>query len=195
MCARPRSRCLDVASGRSIAACLLAAFASACGGQLLSPQTDGGGTVVQSSGDGAASTPATPASPAMPSTMPVSPAPTSSAPGPATTGTPASNCGLSVVDYDPAGTPDCWPCARDACAADVTSCAADCACNGAVSQSLSCVASAGGMFDLTCFQPYMSLLQSDSVFAQLVTCLLQVANQCCVSNSTGGITLRDASAD
>jgi hypothetical protein len=192
MCARPRSRCLDVASRRrSIAAYLLAAFASACGGQLVSPPSDGGGAVVQGSGDGAISTPATSTSPA----MPVSPAPTSSEPGPATSGTTASTCGPSVVAYDPAGTPDCWPCARDACPAEVRACAADCACNGAVSQSLSCVASADGMLVISCFQPYISLAQSDPAFMQLLSCLLQVENQCCMPNGDGGLTLRDASAD
>jgi hypothetical protein len=68
-------------------------------------------------------------------------------------------------------------------------------CNGAVSQSLSCVASADGMFVISCFEPYMSLLQNDPVFAQLVSCLLQVESQCCMLNGNGSLTLLDASAD
>jgi hypothetical protein len=191
MCARPRSRCLEVAVGlRSTAGYLLVAVASACGGQLLSPDGDGGSAGGRAS-DGGTSTPTMSASPA----MPISPLPTSSASGPAPGGTPASPCGPSVVDHDPVGTPDCWPCARDACAAEVSACAGDCACNGAVSQSLSCVASADGTFVLSCFQPYMSLLQSNAAFTQLLTCLFQVEPQCCMSNGNGGLTLRDASTD
>jgi hypothetical protein len=51
------------------------------------------------------------------------------------------------------------------------------------------------MFDISCFQPYMSLVQSDPIFSQLLYCLLQVESQCCMPNGNGGLTLRDASAD
>jgi hypothetical protein len=48
---------------------------------------------------------------------------------------------------------------------------------------------------ISCFQPYVSLVQGDPVFSQFLTCLVQVENQCCMYNGDGGLELRDASAD
>lgn len=106
-------------------------------------------------------------------------------------GSPGSPCGTSIVDYMPAGTPPCWPCTRDACAALAAACSTDCTCNGAVSQSLLCVASGGGTIDPSCFLPYQGLIQTDPAFGGFFSCLVQAESQCCVN----GLMLRDASAD
>jgi hypothetical protein len=63
-------------------------------------------------------------------------------------------------------------------------------CNSAVSQSLSCVANNGGGIDIACFQPYVPLTQNDSTFTQFVSCLVNVAQQCCMVDD-GGLDLRD----
>jgi hypothetical protein len=68
-------------------------------------------------------------------------------------------------------------------------------CNGAVSQSLSCVAAAGGTLTPDCFLPYMSLTQSDPAFGAFLGCLLSAESQCCTTNGQGGLALRDASVD
>jgi hypothetical protein len=91
----------------------------------------------------------------------------------------------------PPGTPPCWPCTRDLCAAQAAACSTDCTCNDAVSQSLLCVATGGGTIDPSCFLPYQPLIQTDPTFGGFFACLVMAEGQCCVN----GLMLRDASAD
>ena len=106
-------------------------------------------------------------------------------------GSPGPVCGTSILDYMPPGTPPCWPCTRDICAAQAAACSTDCTCNGAVSQSLLCVATGGGTINPQCFLPYQTLIQTDPSFGVFFSCLVMAEGQCCVN----GLMLRDASAD
>jgi hypothetical protein len=148
-----------------VAAFFLAGAMTACTSQVSPPHEDEGGAGPQNQGD----------------------AGTMQEPGD------GAECGPSIVTYVPAGTPDCWPCSRDACGAEAQACAADCTCNMAVGQSLACVAMNDGKLLASCFNPFMPLVNSNAAFGAVVMCLLRAEPQCCMSTGNGGLTLLDAS--
>jgi hypothetical protein len=87
------------------------------------------------------------------------------------------SCGPSIGSFAPQGTPPCWPCARDACRSQATTCVGDCTCNQVVGESLACVAASG--FMVSCFQPYLPMAQTDPALMQFVLCLFQAEPMCC----------------
>lgn len=70
-----------------------------------------------------------------------------------------------------------WVCAQAICGAQIAACSADCACNDAVAQGLTCAA-AGSSSLAICFAHTLAPVASSSAVVELVTCLQGPAASC-----------------